>query len=603
MSQDKKKLSTREQARAIIGVAKLSFKTAPGAVTFKLGGAILDAVLPFVITYFAALTTTALADAYAGDKDAADRVLLYVLITAGLGLFMTVWRSIDQYIQAQMRFVVEAKVSDRMYEQFLSLEFWRYDDKDTADLYDRAQRFSSFFAYVFDRIAGIISQFITMIAGIVALTLVNVWLAVFVLVALIPGVYLQFKLSRTQVDHWNKNVDVRRSRGMIEWSLLQPKMLAELRLYGIVNYLLQLRSKLRDKDERTRIDFERKYMAQRLMADGLEAVAEVSSLVWVTTQIITHSQPVGQFLYVQQVVSRAIGGANGFVSDLSGIDEDIANLFDYEQFMQLPVRHGGSRQLAEKFDSIELKHVSFHYPGNEDHNVLRDISLTINHNQHVAIVGENGAGKSTLVKILTGVYHPTKGNILVNGDDLKEYDIASWHKKLSVLQQDFIKYRFTTVKENVRFGDISKTESVESYLKQAEAYDFVQKLPKDIENYVDNWMEDDEGNKGTDLSGGQWQRLALARSFYRNSPIIILDEPTSAIDALAEARIFEQLFKEKKKTIITISHRVTTVEKADVIYMIEDGEVVEQGTHKELVSLKGKYFTMFKAQLHESELK
>ena len=601
MSANKKKMTVREQARAIAGVARLSFRTAPGAVLFKLGGAVFDAVLPFATTYFAALTTTALAAAYAGDEAASHQVILYVLITASLGLFMTVWRSIDQYIQAQMRYVVEAKVTDQMYQHFLELDFWHYDDKTTADLYDKAQRFSSFFAYVFDRIAGILSQFITMVAGVGALLFVNAWLALFVLVALIPGIYLQFKLTKAQVEHWDKNIDVRRAKSMIEWELMQPKMLVELRLYGVVERLMKLRAELRDKDEKTRIDFERKYMAKRLLADGLETFAEVSSLIWVAMQIISRAQPVGQFLYVQQVVSRAIGGSNSFVSSLSSIDEDIANLFDYEQFMALAERKGGSRVLVAAPETIELRDVSFHYPSDTPREVLRGIDLTIKRHQHVAIVGENGAGKSTLIKILTGIYRPSEGEVQLDGEDLNQFDIKSWHDQLAVLQQDFVQYRFADVRENVAFGNVLKQGDVEEALRQAEALEFVKKLPRGLDNYVDNWMEDSKGHKGIDLSGGQWQRLALARNFYRDAPIIILDEPTSAIDALAEARIFERLFKEKDKTIITISHRLTTVEKADVIYMLEDGQVVERGTHKDLVSQKGKYFKMFEAQMRDGE--
>jgi ATP-binding cassette subfamily B protein/ATP-binding cassette subfamily C protein len=203
---------------------------------------------------------------------------------------------------------------------------------------------------------------------------------------------------------------------------------------------------------------------------------------------------------------------------------------------------------------------------------------------------------------LTGVYTPAKGQVLLDNEPLEAYNIRSWHQQLAVLQQEFVKYRFATVEDNVRFGEISKSFDVPSALKKAEAMEFVEKMPQGLENYVDNWMEDDEGHKGTDLSGGQWQRLALARNFYRNAPIVILDEPTSAIDALAEGRIFDRLFKEKDKTIITISHRLTTVEKADVIYMMEDGHVVERGTHQELVAKRGKYFTMFQAQLHKSDL-
>ncbi len=600
MKAGRKKLPTKDYLLAVIAVAKLSFKTAPLAVSFKLIGAIIDASLPIAVTYFAALTTTELAAAYSSEAGAGQRALTYVVITAGLGLAATVWRSIDQYIQQFMRYKVEAKVSDIMYERFLSLEFWRYDDKSTADLYDRARRFSQFFAYVFDRLAGVLTRLITLVFSIIALLLFLPWIALFVSIAVWPGVYLQFKLSRAQINHWNKNVDVRRAKSYIEWNLLQPKSIAELRLNGLVRHLLDLRQSLRDKDERTRLQFERSFIGKRLLADALEAVTELGALVWVVGQIIAREQPIGQFIYVQQLVSRAIRGANGFVSQLSTIDEDLANLYDYQTFMALPTGRGGTRQLTATPEIIEFKDVSFRYP-KAKRPVLKHINLMIKKGQHVAIVGENGAGKSTLIKLLTGLYQPTSGEIVLDNKPLAEIAITTWHKQLSVLQQDFEKYGFTDIKHNVYFGNVNRPVSehlIDDVLRQAEAKEFVNKLPQKLQTYPSTWMEDDEGNQGVNLSGGQWQRLALARNFYRNSPIIILDEPTSAIDALAETRIFKRLFAASNdKTVITISHRLTTVERADFIVVLEAGAVVETGTHAELVAQQGAYYRMFESQL------
>jgi ATP-binding cassette, subfamily B, bacterial len=487
-----------------------------------------------------------------------------------------------------------------MYEHFLSLDFWQYDDKNTADLYDRAQKFSQFYAYIFDRLSSVLSQLITLIFSLIALFVFLPWIALFVLVAVIPGVYIQFKLSRAQIAHWNKNVAVRRAKSQIEWNMFQPNAIAELRLNGLVRYLMDLRQALRDKDEKERLMFERNYITKRIMSDGLQAAAELGALIWVVTEVIDRKQPLGQFVYVQQLVSRALGGASGFVSELSTIDEDLANLFDYQMFMNLPARHGGSLKLPSAPNVITFENVSFRYPKSETE-ALKDISLQIKKGQHAAIVGENGAGKSTFIKLLTGLYKPTSGHITVDGTPLSDIEISNWHKQLSVLQQDFQHYIFADIKDNVYYGDVQKQFSqnlIDRSMTEAEAHDFVDKLPKKQKTYPHTWMEDDEGNKGTNLSGGQWQRIALARNFYRDANIIVLDEPTSAIDALAEARIFKRLFgKSNEKTVITISHRLSTVEKADVIYVLDEGKLAEQGSYKELAAKKGIFYNLFQEQL------
>jgi ATP-binding cassette subfamily B protein/ATP-binding cassette subfamily C protein len=596
---DDRKLTAKERVIAVGRVAKITFLAAPLMVIVQIFGIFITAILPLAVTYYAALTTTALAEAYAGSHAAGQQAIVYVIVTAVLGIVMTVWRSVEQYLTQVMRYKVEVGISDRMYEHFLMLDFWRYDDKHTADLYDRAKKFSQFFAYVFDRLTGVVTQFITMISGIVALVFVSWWLGVIVLIAVIPGIYIQFKLSRTQSKHWNENVETRRAKGQIEWNLFQPQYIAELRLYSLVRYLLNLRMKLRDQDEKARIEFERKYIFKRLGADVLEAAAEVAALLFTVTQIIARTQPIGQFLYVQQVVSRALGGASSFVSQLSTIDEDLINLFDYQEFMELPVFATGTKKLISTPNELILSNITFKYPA-ATQNVLENVSLTLKKHQHIAIVGENGAGKSTLIKIITGLYQPTSGSIHADDIDFKDIDIASWHKLLGVLRQDYTSYSFASARDNVYLGDVSTPfdqARFDQALDRAEARQFIEKLPKGADSYVHPWMEDNEGNVGTDLSGGQWQRLALARNFYRDSPIIILDEPTSAIDALAEDRIFKHIFADKKRTVITISHRLTTVRRADVIYMLKEGRLVETGTHRELVEKRGAYYTMFESQL------
>lgn len=596
------KPTIRQLIRALYSVAKTSLRIAPGMSVLQVTGSAISAGLPIVTTYLAALTTTALAEAYAGDRAAGNRVVWLVAAAALSGVLMAAWGIFERYASELMRFRIKTAMSDVMYERFCAIEFWRYDDKDTIDMYERAKEFAQFFPYIFARLADVVTHTFTFVFTVWALIAINAWLGLAVVLAAVPSVIVQFRLSRLNANHWRENVETRRRASWIEWEMLKPQKMIDLRLYGLVRHLLDMRMVLLEKDQKTRIDFERKFLAKRLGAELFQAAVEVGALVWVVYEIVAHRQPIGQFLFVQQTAGRALGSVSSLVSTVNSMDEDLANLFDYQRFMELPIAKQGGKTVPALHRDIRLKDVSFRYPGS-DTLVLDRINLTIKRGQHVALVGENGAGKTTLLKLLAGLYKPVSGEVVVDGVPLKSANIQTWHRQLGVLSQNFTQYDFATAAENVWFGDVSKTpsqERVDAALREAEAAKFVAKLPKGVDSYVNQWMESDDGVKGVDLSGGQWQRLALARNFYRDSPIIILDEPTSAIDALAEARIFDRLFQQKQKTIITVSHRLSTVEKADMIFMLAHGKVVEYGTHAELVARHGAYYHMFESQLRRT---
>jgi ATP-binding cassette subfamily B protein/ATP-binding cassette subfamily C protein len=267
--------------------------------------------------------------------------------------------------------------------------------------------------------------------------------------------------------------------------------------------------------------------------------------------------------------------------------------------MALPNSPRNGAMVLDEVREITFDKVTFTYPHAAQPS-LKDVSLRVRAGQHVALVGENGAGKSTLIKLLTGLYRPSKGSVSINDVNLDKYDLEKWHRQLAVLQQEYLILSFASARDNVRYGDIAAPADqhrFEQAIDMAESREFLEKLPKGFDNYIVNWMEHSDGTQGANLSGGQWQRIALARNFYRNSPVVVLDEPTSAVDALAESRIFKHLFEGKKRTIITVSHRLSTVEKADVIHMMQDGRIVESGTHAELVAKRGAYYKLFESQL------
>ncbi len=243
---------------------------------------------------------------------------------------------------------------------------------------------------------------------------------------------------------------------------------------------------------------------------------------------------------------------------------------------------------------IEFQHVSFHYPGTE-RNVIRDVNLTLRPGETAVLVGLNGAGKTTLIKLLTRLYDPTEGRILLDGEDLKRYDTAELYKMFGIIFQDFGRYA-VTVSENIHFGDVHRAEIPEEIREaaiRANVDGYISGLPQGYDTPLMRIFD----REGTELSGGQWQKLAIARAFYSTSDILILDEPTASLDAIAEQEIFNTFDQLRRdKTTIFVSHRLSSATVASKIVVLEFGQVVEEGTHAELMEKRGKYYELFSTQ-------
>ncbi len=326
--------------------------------------------------------------------------------------------------------------------------------------------------------------------------------------------------------------------------------------------------------------------------------------VFIYTQFITLSQVlsgkllIGQFALVFQQSLNLVFSSEEILNQYSSIaarNKYLDVFFDFlntEKQITSPPNPKPIPKLP-KPSTIEFKNVSFKYP-KTDRNILKGFNLTIQSGEKIALVGENGAGKTTLIKLLLRFYDTDEGEILINGINIKEIGLEEWHKHVGALFQDFIKYQFT-FKENVYFGDLTRQDE-EKLLKEAisksGADKFLDTLPDGIDQIVGKMFEG-----GIDLSGGQWQKLALARAFFRDAPILILDEPTSAIDAKAEYEIFENVQKlQKDKTVIIISHRFSTVRNADRILVLDEGKIIEEGSHDKLINKKGLYAELFNIQ-------
>jgi ATP-binding cassette, subfamily B, bacterial len=304
-----------------------------------------------------------------------------------------------------------------------------------------------------------------------------------------------------------------------------------------------------------------------------------------------------------QAFQRGQGFLQELLSNLVSLYEHSLFLDDFYHFLDLQpsvVEATDPQPLSTTWKSgIRLENVSFNY-AHSQRSVLKNISLTIQPGEVVAIVGANGAGKTTLIKLLCRLYEPTAGTISLNGVDVRDYATATLRRQISVLFQDYIRYQFT-VRDNIWLGDIDvppTTERIWQAAKDAGADRTIDRLPQGLDTRLGNWFE-----QGEELSIGQWQKIALARTFLRDAQLVILDEPTSALDPQAEAEVFDR-FRQlvRGKTAIIISHRLSTIEMVDRILVLSDGELVECGSHDELMQQQGLYSHLFTTQAQHYQL-
>lgn len=314
--------------------------------------------------------------------------------------------------------------------------------------------------------------------------------------------------------------------------------------------------------------------------------------------VLTGSLGIGQFALYFQQTQNIMFGAHGILDNYSSINMRNKYIEKYFEFMAKErIIHSPIDAIPLPVEPIppviEFKNISFRYPNTKRY-ILKNFNLIIRTGEKIAFVGENGAGKTTLIKLLLRFYDVTDGEIIINGENIKLLNLEKWYTLIGVLFQDFIKYQFT-FKENIYFGNKKETNNLEllkEVIKKSGADEFVKDLPSRFDQTVGKMFKD-----GIDLSGGQWQKLALARAFFKNAPILILDEPTSAIDAKAEYEIFQHVQElQKDKTVIIISHRFSTVRNADRILVLDNGKIIEEGNHETLMKKKGLYAELFNIQ-------
>jgi len=576
------------------------WKSAPRWTLANAAITLVQGSLPLLVLYMMKL----IIDAINTGINTPDKILafqdslFYIIVTGFVFLVLSLSRVLATLVKSQQT----QHASDYMYNILhiksseLNLEY--YENPAYHNILHRARSEAPFRPTRI--VSGLVKSMQSAISLIlVAFLLVNLhWgVSLILFIATAPGVLVRLKYSKKMYDWTRQRTETERKTKYLTRLITAPEAIKELQLYGLFEQLIKKFSDLRVKLRGEKMRIITKRAVAELFTQITSALAIFVSYSFIAYYAINGRITMGDTVMYFLAFQRGLLYLRDLLSGLAALYEDnlfLSNLFEFLELPKKIVSEKNAKKFPKRIQKeISFKQVSFTYPGSS-RLVLKNISFEIKTGETVAIVGENGAGKTTLIKLLSRFYDVQTGEILIDNENIKNIQHADLQKHIGIIFQDYVRYYFS-VKENIAFGDIEKPleeKAIETAAKKSNAFQFIENLPHKMDTILGKEFEN-----GEELSTGEWQKIALARAFYRDSPLIILDEPASSLDPKSEYEIFEK-FKQltENKTAIIISHRYSTVKMADRIFVLSGAEMVEQGSHQELMAKNGKYAQMYTMQ-------
>jgi len=602
MTQEQKTRSSAWQERLsalrnLPPVLKIVWDSGPLVVVMGFVFRLFAALLPVGLLYVSKLIIDTIVYVVSKHHGIPHRLWWLVLAEFILAVLTSVVARVIDYSDSLLADKYMRHVSIRVMKHAAELDVLAYEDPVFYDRLERARVQATDRLAMIQMLGRLIQQIITTITLSISIIYFSPWLLLLLVAGVLPAFLGESHFAFLGYAKNFRQTPVRRQLDYLRQLGGSKEAAKELKLFGLSGFLTERFTRLSDEVYEENVALSKR----KLIAGGLLSVigslGYYSAYVYVIWRTVTGALTIGTLYFLAGAILQASQNIQQIFSTLSGVADQALFLTDLLAFfeMQPTIRSKPNALPAPRpiQRGFEFRSVSFAYPGSS-RLILKNLDFTLHVGERVALIGENGQGKTTIVKLITRLYDPTEGQILLDGIDLREYNLEDLYQEIGVIFQDFMRYEMTA-RENVAVGrieEIGNTDQIVTASHKSLADEVIAKLPRKYDQMLGRRFEN-----GVDLSGGEWQRLALARAYLRDAQLLILDEPTAALDARSEYEVFERFAElTAGKMALFISHRFSTVRMADRIVVLADGQIAEDGSHEQLMTLGGQYADMFEMQ-------